>query len=266
MLTRRGLLRAVDGSRVRTAIEAAERRTSGEIRVSVAPYFWGNVRRVAERAFDRLGMTATRERNGVLFFIVPARRRFVVLGDAGIHAKVGQEFWDKVAAAISERFHEGDYTGGLEAGIGAVGEQLATHFPFEAATDVNELPDDVEFGRQVHSGTANAPDEAGRSMRDSKTQVIAGGLSIAAPFAGFAVCRILPFVIHDPWGAGLFAVAVVVMLAAWGCGLALAAVAIMSRADPPPVGRLLGVLGFVVNVATLMFGLGYLYAKGLRIG
>jgi uncharacterized membrane protein len=147
MLTRRGLLKAVDGSRVREAIQAAERRTSGEIRVSVAPYFWGDVRRVAERAFGRLGMASTRERNGVLFFIVPARRRFVVLGDEGIHAKVGQEFWDTVASAVSERFHAGDYTGGLEAGIGAVGEQLAAHFPYEASTDVNELPDDVEFGK-----------------------------------------------------------------------------------------------------------------------
>ena len=30
--------------------------------------------------------------------------------------------------------------------IEEVGEQLATHFPFDAATDVDELPDDVDFG------------------------------------------------------------------------------------------------------------------------
>ncbi len=145
-MSRARLMSAIDRGAIGRAIAAAERRTSGEVRVSVAPLFWGDVRRAAERAFARLGMTQTARRNGVLFFIVPARRRFVVLGDEGIHAKVGQEFWDDVAAAVSERFRRGDFTEGIVDGIGRVGEQLARHFPFDAATDVNELPDDVDVG------------------------------------------------------------------------------------------------------------------------
>lgn len=141
----RKLARRVDAQKVRQAIEAAERQTSGEIRVSVAPFFWGSVRRAAERAFGRLGMRGTRDRNGVLFFVVPGRRRFVVLGDEGIHAKVGPEFWEKVAAAVSERFREGDFTGGLVHGIETVGRELATHFPFEGPKDVDELPNEVDF-------------------------------------------------------------------------------------------------------------------------
>jgi uncharacterized membrane protein len=146
LFTRKGLLRAIDQARIEEAIKEAERRTSGEIRVSVSRYFWGNVRKVADRAFARLGMTATRQRNGILFFIVPSRRRFAILGDEGIHAKVGQEFWEKAAAAVSERFREGDFTTGLVRGIEMVGEQLAHHFPYDPTTDVNELPDDVDFG------------------------------------------------------------------------------------------------------------------------
>lgn len=145
LLTKKGLLHAIDHARVEKAIREAERRTSGEIRVSVSRFFWGDVRGVAERAFARLGMAATRERNGILFFIVPSRRRFVILGDEGIHAKVGQVFWEKVATAVSERFRNGDFTGGLVHGIETVGEQLAVHFPFDSTTDVNELPDDVDF-------------------------------------------------------------------------------------------------------------------------
>jgi uncharacterized membrane protein len=144
--TRRKLLAAVDAERVREAIAEAERRTSGEIRVSVASFFWGDVRRVAERAFDRLGLTRTKERNAVFFFVVPARRRFVILGDEGIHSKVGPEFWDRVVAAVSERFRVKDFTGGLVQGIETVGRELAAHFPYDAATDRNELPDDVDFG------------------------------------------------------------------------------------------------------------------------
>jgi len=146
-MSRRRLLDQVDGQRVREAIEKAERRTSGEIRVSVARFFWGNLYKTATRAFERLGMHRTRHHNGVLLFVVPARRRFVVLGDSGIHSKVGQEFWERVTQAMSDRFRAGDFTGGLVQGIETIGEQLSAHFPYDPATDVNELPDDVDFGR-----------------------------------------------------------------------------------------------------------------------
>ena len=145
IFARRKLMRSIDAERVRAAIVEAERRTSGEIRVSVAPFFWGSVRKVAERAFERLGMARTAERNGVLFFIVPSRRRFVVLGDQGIHAKVGDEFWEKVVAAMAAEFRSRRFTDGLVKGIETVGQELATHFPYDPATDKNELPDDVDF-------------------------------------------------------------------------------------------------------------------------
>src|SRR5574340_428710 len=107
---KRGLIKRIDVEKVRAAIAEAESLTSGEIRVSVSRFFWGDVRKTAEKAFARLGMTGTKERNGVLLFVVPSRRRFVILGDEGIHARVGQEFWEKTAEAISERFKAGDFT------------------------------------------------------------------------------------------------------------------------------------------------------------
>ncbi len=142
---RRKLLKLLDSEKIVEAIRAVEKRTSGEIRVSISPFFYGRVRPVAERAFRRLGMTNTRERNGILFFVVPSRRRFVVLGDEGIHAKVGQEFWEHIAGAMSDRFRKGNFTEGLINGIFEVGERLAVHFPFDQLTDVNELPDEVDF-------------------------------------------------------------------------------------------------------------------------
>ncbi len=143
-MNRRKLLASIDRERVKAAIEAAEKETSGEIRVSVTPYFWGNVEKAAHRAFHRMGMDRTRERNAILFLVVPARRRFAVVGDEGIHRQVGDEFWARVAAAVAAKFHEGDYTGGLVDGIAAVGKELARHFPYHEA-DVNELADDVDF-------------------------------------------------------------------------------------------------------------------------
>jgi uncharacterized membrane protein len=144
--SRQRLMKTIDAGRVKAALQDAERRTSGEIRVSVAPYFWGPVRRVAEKAFDRLNMHRTRDRNGILFFIVPSRKRFVVLGDAGIHARVGQDFWECLASLMSGHFRKGEFTEGLVRAIEEAGLQLASHFPCDPATDVNELPDDVDFG------------------------------------------------------------------------------------------------------------------------
>ena len=145
VMTRRKLLRVIDREKVKAAIERAEHQTSGEICVSVAPLFWGSIDKAADKAFVRMGMMHTKERNGVLFFVVPSRRKFAVLGDQGIHEKVGQEFWDRIAAVLSEKFRDGDFTGGLIHGIEEVGRQLSTHFPYVKG-DTDELPDDVDFG------------------------------------------------------------------------------------------------------------------------
>jgi len=146
VMTRKKLIQVIDRDKIKDAIQRAEHRTSGEIRVSVAPFFWGNVRKAAEKVFERLGMRQTKDRNGVLFFVVPSRRKFVVLGDSGIHERVGQEFWHRVVDVVADKFRGGDFTAGLIRGIEEVGEQLSTHFPYDAAADVDELPDDVDFG------------------------------------------------------------------------------------------------------------------------
>ncbi len=139
-LTRRHLARLVDSARVTRAVEEAERATAGEIVVSIAPFFWGSVDGAARRAFARLRVAETRSRAGVLLFLVPARRRFVVLGDEAIHARVGQSFWDELARGLAGRLRGGDLTAAVIACVAAVGAALKEHFPLEG-TKANELPD-----------------------------------------------------------------------------------------------------------------------------
>jgi uncharacterized membrane protein len=133
VMTRKKLLRIIDRDRIKQAIQQAEHRTSGEICVSVAPLFWGSVEKAADKAFDRMGIARTKDRNGVLLFVVPSRRKFVVLGDRGIHERVGQDFWDTVAAAMSDKFRESRFTDGLVQAIEVIGERLAAHFPYDPA-------------------------------------------------------------------------------------------------------------------------------------
>jgi uncharacterized membrane protein len=137
----------IEVDRVEEAVRAAERSTSGEIRVALARfYFWGDARRAAERAFARLHMERTRQRNGVLIFIAPRQRALAIVGDRGIHERVGDAFWRAIVAATADAFHAGELTAGLVRAVEAVGQALATHFP-PVATDVNELPDSVVVGR-----------------------------------------------------------------------------------------------------------------------
>lgn len=133
----------IDLDAVEQAIRAAERRTSGEIRVAIArSWFWGDPRASAERTFRRLGVSATRARNGVLIFVAPRRRKVAVIGDVGIHAKVAPDFWATVVERMTSHCRRGDPTAGLIAAVELLGNALATAFPI-AAGDVNELSDSV---------------------------------------------------------------------------------------------------------------------------
>lgn len=132
-------LAKLDQQRIVDAIAEAERMTSGEIRVHVQPIVvGGEIRPVAERTFERLGMTKTALRNGVLLFIACEEQRFVILGDHGIDEKVPAGFWDEIAAKLTIRFRSGEYTDGIVEAIRSAGEQLRTYFPRSDA-DVDEL-------------------------------------------------------------------------------------------------------------------------------
>lgn len=151
VMTRRKLLRRLDCARIKEAIEQAEQHTSGEICVSIASLFWGDAEKAADKAFARLGMTRTTQRNGVLLFVVPTRRKLIILGDRGIHEKVGLEFWQRIVALVTERFRADDFTGGLVQGIAEIGAQLSTHFPYHVTSDVNELPNEIDFDCQTRA-------------------------------------------------------------------------------------------------------------------
>ncbi|HEX2835083.1 MAG TPA: TPM domain-containing protein [Thermoanaerobaculia bacterium] len=135
-------LKALDQPRIVDAIASAEKQTSGEIRVHVQPRAGSDIRNVAERTFERLGMTKTALRTGVLLFIACEEQRFVILGDRGIDEKVPPGFWDAIAGALTNRFKRGEYTDGIVEAIHSAGEQLRSYFP-RAEDDINELANEI---------------------------------------------------------------------------------------------------------------------------
>jgi uncharacterized membrane protein len=139
-------LTRAERDRVRDAVRNAEKRTSGEVRVHLDAAIMEGVLDHAAFVFDDLGMKKTKDRNGVLLYVSVPSRKVAVIGDAGIHAKSGQHYWDSVLELVLSHFREGRYCDGLCAGVERIGEQLREHFPYER-DDMNELDDDVSLGR-----------------------------------------------------------------------------------------------------------------------
>jgi uncharacterized membrane protein len=138
----------LDHQRIGQAIALAERQTSAVLCVSIAPPFWGSVQSLAQKAFVRLKLHHTPERNAVLIFMVPWRRQFAVWGDVGIHTKVGQRDWDLIVFAMAERLGVDDPTSALEHGIQRVGVHLARYFP-ASPRSVIEGPTASEVAHRV---------------------------------------------------------------------------------------------------------------------
>jgi uncharacterized membrane protein len=132
---------------IRDAVQAAEKQTSGEIRVFVESHceYIDPVRR-AKELFLQLSMQQTAERNGVLLYIAMKDRQLAVYGDEGIHQKVGSAFWNRQVQDMLQHFNRQNYVAGISNIIHAIGEALRSHFPYNAETDTNELPDDMVFG------------------------------------------------------------------------------------------------------------------------
>ena len=111
------------------AIRDAEKKTSGQIRVLISHKSVADPVVAAQREFARLGMAKSPERNGVLIFVTPRTRKFAVIGDAGVHAKCGDVFWQELAQAMTDFFRKSEFTEGLAHGVRKAGELLAEHFP-----------------------------------------------------------------------------------------------------------------------------------------
>ena len=129
------------------AVKAAELNTSGEVRVHVEGKCPEDVLDRAAHWFEKLAMHKTALRNGVLFYLAVDDRKFAILGDGGINAKVSENFWDKTKAHMLSKFKENQFADGLSEGILMAGEQLKSHFPHQT-DDVNELSDEISFGKK----------------------------------------------------------------------------------------------------------------------
>lgn len=141
------LLTEVQKRKITDAIAQAERQTNGEIRVHIEQKCKEDVLDHAAFIFEELEMHKTAHRNGVLFYISYEDHKLAILGDAGINAKVGENFWEEIKNHLIENFKNANYTTGLSEAIIMAGEQLKTHFP-KTEDNQNELTNEISFGKK----------------------------------------------------------------------------------------------------------------------
>jgi len=135
--------------RISNKIKEMEASTSGEIRVSIKekkPYNRrkAEIKALAQEEFYKLKMNSTRDKTGIILFILLQEKQFYILADSGINEKVEQNTWDNIRNQMQEKFQKGYFAEGILLGIEKVGQELNHYFPIKS-DDTNELSNKVVF-------------------------------------------------------------------------------------------------------------------------
>jgi uncharacterized membrane protein len=132
---------------IERAVAEAESTHNGQIRfaieASLHPAMLLRGQTARDRAvdvFSHLRVWDTERNNGVLIYLLLADRDVEIVADRGVHKHVGAAEWERICQAMEAQFRAGRFEDGTIAGIRAVGEHLARHYP-GAGPKPNELPD-----------------------------------------------------------------------------------------------------------------------------
>jgi uncharacterized membrane protein len=147
-LSKKDFFSSEEKNKIVSAIREAEQQTSGEVRVYVESHcrFVEALDRAAE-VFTLLKMGETSGHNAVLIYLAVRDRQLAIFGDRAIHEKVGEEFWRNEVVQMLTHFQNSHYADAIVKVILDIGAALKFHFPYDRQTDINELPDDIVFGR-----------------------------------------------------------------------------------------------------------------------
>ena len=133
--------------RITNKIRECEKRTAGEICVSIKEHKTFLQRRtpvaeLAKREFVRLGIGKTRDKTGILIYILLGERQFFILADTAINKMVTENTWHKIKDGMQEFFIKGMFAKGIIYGVEETGKVLTEHFPVKP-DDKNEISDSV---------------------------------------------------------------------------------------------------------------------------
>jgi len=134
-----------DLDEIAAAVGRAEAATTAEVRVHLerrVPRRRETLGR-AQEVFRRLRMHRTRYRNGVLVYLALEDRKLAIVGDARIHARVGDAYWEAVRDLMVRHLRAEAPRDAVVGAVEDLGRVLAEHFPRPPGDDPNELSNAV---------------------------------------------------------------------------------------------------------------------------
>ncbi len=127
------------------AINTAEQKTSGEVRIHLEHHCDGDALDRAAQIFHDLGMDETKLENGVLIYIATEDHKASVYAGKGIHREVEEGFWNDVLQILITHFKQEEYEQGIEEAVHKVGNKLEELFPYRQKGDLDELSNEISF-------------------------------------------------------------------------------------------------------------------------
>jgi uncharacterized membrane protein len=136
-----------DLEKIKEEIGKVEQTTSGEIKLSLRDKrrFFEKLYKpeeLASRDFDKLGVANTKNKTGILIFILFGERYYNIIADEGIHVKIPEQVWTSIDSKLVGEFRKEGYLNGILHIIDRVGQVLKKEFPREA-DDTNEVSDEI---------------------------------------------------------------------------------------------------------------------------
>ena len=133
--------------RISNRIKEVEKTTAGEICVAVKEHLHflqrnKPIHALAEKEFVRLGVDKTRDKTGILIFVLLPRRQFYIMADTGINKKVPENTWDAIKDEMQKMFLTGEFSKGIIHGVQRVGNILSEHFPVKP-NDKDEISNEI---------------------------------------------------------------------------------------------------------------------------
>lgn len=137
------VLHPYDETKIMNAIVSAERMCSGEFAVHVEGRCPERdpIKR-AEKLMTKLGITRTRERNAVLFYVATHERRGAILGDTGINEDPKSEFFSEAFQRMQIGLRRGAIGDAVVAAIQSIAVRMQGRFPRQA-DDKNEIDNEI---------------------------------------------------------------------------------------------------------------------------
>ena len=134
---------------IKNEIGKVEKNTSGEIVLSFRQKR-GLIDKLykphelALKEFDRMKVWNTKQRTGILVFLLFDERYYDIIADEGIYKKISGKTWSPLEKKLKTEFKAGNFSAGILHLIDKMGKILKKEFP-AGAVNKNELPDDINI-------------------------------------------------------------------------------------------------------------------------